>query len=71
MMGIKIAIGMNRWAVVAARMRADGTMMVLRRSIPRMASSTQSSGLMPRSANTTSARSLNSVSTGPGQRAQT
>ena len=23
MMGIKIAIGMNRWAVVAARMRAD------------------------------------------------
>ena len=44
MMGIKSAIGMNRWAVVAARMRADGTMMVLRRSIPRMASS---AGLLP------------------------
>ena len=50
---------------------ADGTMMVLWCSIPWMASSTQNSGVMPLSANTTPARSLNSVFTGPGQRAQT
>ena len=63
--------GTSFWAVVAARIRAEGTMMVLRRSIPRMASSTQNSGEMPLSAKMTSARSLNSVFTGPGQSAQT
>ena len=45
-----------------------GTMTVLRRAMPSSAQRTQYSGVMPRSANSTLATALNSVSTGPGQR---
>ena len=61
MMGISSGVGTSFWAVVAARIRADGTMMVLWRSIPRMASSTQSWGEMPLSAKTTSARQVTGI----------
>ena len=70
-MGISRGVGSSFCAEVHSRIKADGTMMVLWCSIPWMASSTQNSGVMPLSANTTPARSLNSVFTGPGQRAQT
>ena len=63
--------GSSFCAVVHARIKAEGTMMVLRCIMPCMASCTQNSGVMPLRANTTPARSLNSVSTGPGQSAHT
>ena len=70
-MGISREAGSSFCAVVHARIKAEGTMIVLRCIMPCMASCTQNSGVMPLRANTTPARSLNSVSTGPGQSAHT
>ena len=60
--------GRKRPSVMPAATSGLGTMTVLRRAMPSSAQRTQYSGVMPRSANSTLATALNSVSTGPGQR---
>ena len=64
-------MGANFCVNVAAFIANVGTIMTLFLFMPLIASLTHLSALIPFKANTTSALSLNSVSTGPGHRAHT